>query len=231
MTDVGVIAQTITLFNAAYHTTTYALTWALFLLAQHPDVMARLHDEMQNTLGDGLPGPDDPGRLPLLDRVIKESLRMLPPVVYTPRISTRETELGPHRVPEGTIILASPYLSHHLPEVFPHPERFDPDRWLDGSISPWAYIPFGGGSRLCVGAPFATQVVKVALSVILPRFRLQVVPGACIERQGTLTLGAAHGVPVTLFDQDEQFTSSPVSGTIHEMVELPAVTLPAIRAA
>ena len=92
-------------------------------------------------------------------------------------------------------------------------------------------IPFGAGSRMCLGAPFATLIVKLVLSIVLQRFRLQVEPGACIERHGTLTLGAKFGVPVRLHDQDEQFRSSPVTGSIHEMVELPEIGKPAVRAA
>jgi cytochrome P450 len=217
---VEVIGQTITLFNAAYHTTTAALTWTLFLLAQHPRVMRRLDAELHGTLGGSAPTPELLGRLPLLERIIKESLRLLPPVVYLPRITTRSTELGGCELAAGTMVLLSPYVTHHLPRVFVRPQRFEPDRWLKGAPAPAAYIPFGGGARQCLGAPFAMQVLKVTLALLLQRWRLRVVPGARIERQGTLSLGARHGVPMEVHEADGQFARSPVIGNIHEMVDL-----------
>jgi cytochrome P450 len=219
MDDEELIGQTITIFNAAYHTTTYALTWAQFLLAQHPSVMRRLDAELQTLPADGPPGVDEVMRLPLLDRVIKESLRLLPSVVYLPRIAAERTTLGPHKLPAGTMIVASPYMSHHLPDVFPEPERFLPDRWAT-SPAPWGYIPFGAGARLCLGAPLATLIIKLTMHQVFRRFRLQVQPGANIERHGTLSLGAKHGVPVVLHAADGAFTASPVVGSIHEMVDL-----------
>lgn len=219
MDDEELIGQTITLFNAAYHTTTYALTWAHFLMIQHPSVMRRVDAELQSLPGDELPTVDELSRLPVLDHAIKESLRLLPSVVYLPRIATHALTLGPHQVPAGTMIIASPYMSHHLPDVFPEPERFLPDRWSK-SPAPWGYIPFGAGARLCLGAPLATIIIKLTMQQVFRRFRLQVVPGANIERHGTLSLGAKHGVPVMLHPADGAFTASPVVGSIHEMVDL-----------
>jgi cytochrome P450 len=228
MTDLDVIGQTITLFNAAYHTTSYALTWALFLLAQHPAALSRLDEEMDGALAGEAPALDRLERMAWLDSAVKESLRLLPPVVFLPRITPHAIDLGPYHLPPHTIVLASPYVSHHLAEVFPAPERFDPQRWLCGPARPWAYIPFGGGSRMCLGAPLATLVVKLALCQLLRRFRFQVVPGACIERHGTLSLGARYGVPVLLHPPDRRYAVSPVTGNIHAMVDLPgAGTWPA----
>jgi cytochrome P450 len=219
MEDVDLIGQTFTLFNAAYHTTTYALTWVQFLLAQHPSIMRRLDAELR-----GCPaGPSQADAvlngLPLLDHVVKESLRLLPSIVYLCRRTTRAVELGPHRLAPGTMVLVSPYVSHHLAEEFPRPERFDPDRW-SSSPPAWSYIPFGGGARLCLGAPLATLFIKLTLVHVLRRFRLQVVPGSRIDRHGTLSLGARFGVPVTLHPPDGAFAASAVSGDIHEMADL-----------
>lgn len=230
MDDEELIGQTVTIFNAAYHTTTYALTWAQFLLAQHPSVMRRLDAELQTLPAERTPTVDELARLPLADHVIKESLRLLPSVVYLPRITTEAVTLGPHELPSGTMIVASPYVSHHLPDVFPEPERFLPDRWAD-SPAPWGYIPFGAGARLCLGAPLATMIIKLTMQHVFRRFRLQVVPGANIERHGTLSLGARYGVPVVLHAADGAFAASPVAGSIHEMVDLVEAPRTAIRAA
>lgn len=224
------IGQTITIFNAAYHTTTYALTWTQFLLAQHPSIMRQLDAELQMLPTDRAPRVDEVASLSLLDRVVKESLRMLPSVVYLPRITTRPVELGPHALPAGATVLASPYVSHHLPDVFLDPQRFDPDRWF-ASPAPWSYIPFGAGARLCLGAPFAGLLIKLTLAQTLRKFRLQIVPGSRIDRHGTLSLGAQQGVPVELHPPDGKFAASPVSGQIHEMVDLVEMPHKAARAA
>ncbi len=231
MNDEDVIGQTITLFNAATHTTTSALTWALFLLAEHPAAMGRLDDEMDGALAGEPPTLDRLQNMAWLDAAVKESLRLLPPVVFLPRLTARAADLGPYRLPPRTTVLASPYVSHHLPECFPWPERFQPQRWLSGPPRPWSYIPFGGGARLCLGAPFATLVVKIALCQVLRRFRLQVVPGACVERHGTLSLGSRYAVPVLLHRPDRQYAASPVTGNIHDLVELPGPRPAGARAA
>ena len=129
--------------------------------------------------------------------------------------------LGPFNLPQGTLVVTSHYVTHHMPELFPEPECFRPDRWLQAAPSPYAYLPFGAGPRMCLGAPFATLMLKVALPMILQRFRLTVVPGARIDRRSTLTLGPRFGIPMLIENQDRRFTASPVAGDIHEMVELP----------
>jgi cytochrome P450 len=218
---IEVVGHMHTLFNAAYHTTTAALTWTLFLLAQHPAVMLDLLDEFTGALAGEAPTPSQLAGLTLLDRVIKESLRVLPPVVYAPRMSMKPVALGPFNLPQGTLVVTSHYVTHHMPELFPEPECFRPDRWLQAAPSPYAYLPFGAGPRMCLGAPFATLMLKVALPMILQRFRLTVVPGARIDRRSTLTLGPRFGIPMLIENQDRRFTASPVAGDIHEMVELP----------
>ncbi len=211
--DVDVVGEATHLFNAAYHTTTYAMTWTLFLLAQHPEVMTRVHDEMTA----------EPAGAPLLDRCIKESLRVLPPVVYYSRINVEPFDFGPHRLPRGTLLVGSHYVTHHLPDLYAEPERFLPDRWLTSDPGPFGYIPFGGGARMCIGAPFSLVVMQTCLTRILRRFRLAVVPGARIDRKCSLTLGPRAGIPVIVHHQDRQFTGDPVVGDIHEMVDLPTV--------
>jgi len=220
ITETEVIGQTITLFNAAYHTTTSALTWNLFLLYQHPEVARALLTEVEEHLGDGPFSAAQLDKITLLDRVIKEGLRLLPPVVYMPRVTACRCELGGYTLPAQTFVLPSPYMSHHLAEEFPDPERYWPDRWLSPP-SPYAYVPFGGGARLCLGAPIALMMVRTALASILRSFRLSIVPGALIERTGTLTLEARFGVPAVVHRQDRRFGASHVVGNIHEMVQLP----------
>ncbi|MFN4261438.1 MAG: cytochrome P450, partial [Gemmataceae bacterium] len=221
MTDAELVGQLHTLFNAAYHTTTSALTWTVFLLAQHPRVMRELLAELHGHLHGQAPTNPQLARMSLLDRVIKESMRLLPPVVYAPRVNMVPINLGPYHLPKGTMVVTSHYITHHMPELFPQPERFLPDRWLHSNPSPYAYMPFGAGPRMCIGAPFATLMLKVAVAILFQRFRLSVVPGAQIDRQCTLTLGPRDGIPMTIWRQDRQFSTSPVQGNIHDMVHFP----------
>lgn len=222
LTEPDVLGLVHSLFNAAHHTVTSALTWTLFLLAQHPEVNADLLDELS--------GPAVPNRAPLVDRVIKESMRVLPPPVYVCRHATQPVSFGGTGVPAGTVVVLGLYVTHHTPSSFASPERFDPARWLATAPCPHSNVPFGGGARMCLGAPLATQFLETALSLIVPRFRLTVVPDSHIDRRATLTLRPAAGIPVLIRDQDRRFSTSPVTGTIHEMVNLPTATAGAAAA-
>jgi cytochrome P450 len=204
---------------AGYETTARALTWTLFLLAQHPRIAADLLDELA-PLGGGPPAASQLRELPLLDRVIKESLRILPPVYLTTRSSSETFALGPYELPAGTNVVFSHYLTHHLPALFPQPNRFWPDRWLSTEPSHYEYIPFSAGSRLCIGSTFATMEMKVALAMILQRYRVAMPRGARVNRSARATLGPQGGLRMLVHRQDRRFDRPPVTGNIREMVDL-----------
>jgi hypothetical protein len=164
-----------------------------------------------------LPKGDD---LSLLDRVIKESMRLLPASAYSQRINTVAVQLGPLYLPRGTGIVFTPLVTHHLANIYTQPEKFLPDRWITLRPSPYAYHPFGAGPRLCIGGPLATAIIRIALRKILTRFRLAVVPGAevGVHVESTM-LVPTNGLPMQIHAADGQFTSSPIAGRIHELVE------------
>ncbi len=221
LSEAEVVGHLHTLFNAAYHTTTSALTWSFFLLAQHPFALHELLGELTARLDGGAPSVAQLGRLPLLERVIKEGLRILPPVVYSPRISRATAALGAYVLPPGATVVASHYVTHHMPDLFTRPEHFLPERWRETAPSPYAYFPFGAGPRMCVGAAFALHLLKVTLSMVWQRFRVTVIDGIRIDRHATLTLGPRQGIPVLIHAQDGRFRTCRVEGNIHEMVEFP----------
>lgn len=221
MTDAELVGQTSILFGASFETTAAALTWTLFLLAQHPDVMKKLMDELDSVLGGSSPSLDQLSRLPFLDNVIKESMRILPPIPFTIRATILETKLGPFRLLHGSRVICSHYLTHHLPEIYRDPEQFEPERWTACNPSQYEYMPFSAGPRACIGAMFALQVLKISLSMMLQRFRFEVVPGARIDRVVQITMNPRHGMPMTIRPNDGKFASSKVRGQIHEMVALP----------
>jgi cytochrome P450 len=229
------------LFGAAHMTTAHSLTWTLLLLAQHPSVMRQLWEELNGArahrddcgsqTGSLKPtceirNPRSLGSLPkgeelsLLDRVIKESMRILPASAYSQRINNVAVNLGPLFLPRGTGIVFTPLVTHHLADVYAEPQKYLPDRWLSLRPSPYAYHPFGAGPRLCIGGPLATAIMRIALQQILTRYRLSLVPGSDIGVHVESTmLVPTHGLPMQIHAADGQFSSVPIRGRICELVE------------
>ncbi len=223
ITEAEVVGEVHTLLNASYQTTGAGLTWTMLLLAQHPDIAANvLHDKAEE------PGPS------LLERVVKESLRVLPPVVFAIRRTVCAATLAGYCVPEGTVVIVSQYVTHHMPDLFPEPERFDPDRWLVQKPSPYAYLPFAAGARMCAGVTFSMQLFQLVVPAILRRFWPEFAYGTHVDRHSSLTMGVKGELPVTL-QRRGRFPAVPLTGDIHEMVQLPrlgeATGQPAAQAA
>jgi cytochrome P450 len=225
MTDEELVGQINFLFDASFETTSNSLTWTLFLLSQHPEVAADVHDEITGLLRGQPPTHDQLDQLPLVERVIKESLRLFAPPVYAYRVCSRAVTFGPYDLPKGATVAFSHYMTHHSPELFPEPERFLPKRWETIKPSLYEYLPFGAGAHACLGASFALMTMKTVLAMLIPRFRLSVVPDTRIDRKVLVTLAPKHGMPILVQAQDQQFPKSqtPVRGNIHEMVQLTVV--------
>jgi cytochrome P450 len=238
LSDEELVGQAAVLFGAAHMTTAHSLSWTLFLLGEHPSVMQRLWDEWQQEGSDAThevphDGPDGSAwgdadsngendeTLSLLERVIKESMRVLPASAYSQRINVEAVELGPYRLPRGTGIVFTPLVTHRLKDVYTDPNRFQPDRWLTLRPSPYAYHPFGAGARMCIGGPLALVIMRVALQRILSRFRLSVVEGTDVSAHVESTmLVPTNGVSMTIHPADGKFSCVPVGGNIHELVDL-----------
>jgi cytochrome P450 len=211
------------LFAAGHETSSNALTWTLFLLSQHPQVAADLLDELDSVLQGTAPTMAQLSQLPLLERVIKESMRILPPVPWNGRIIAKPTELGGYFLPEGTEVFVGIYHTHQMPELYPNPSVFNPQRWETIAPSMYEYNPFSAGSRVCIGAGFAMMEIKVILAMLLQRYRLQLIPNARIDQSGVIVMAPKQGMPMQVYRQDHQFPQElgTVRGNIREMVQLP----------
>lgn len=194
------------------------LTWPLFLLAQHPNVHADTLDEVDSVLHGEEPTFDQLEKLPLLERVIKESLRLMPPFAFARRFAASACQLGPFLLPAGCRTIFSPYITHRMPEIYSDPLRFLPARWEELRPSQYEYLPFGAGSHFCLGMRFAMLEMKIVLSSIIQRYRLEVQPNAQIDRVVRITIQSKRGLPMLINRQDRKFRRSPIRGNIHEMI-------------
>lgn len=219
MSDNELVGHATTLIIAGHETSSNTLAWTLFLLEQHPEILAELLEELDSNLHGSAPTLAQLPELQLLDRVIKESLRLLPPGPNTSRVSTEDFELGGYAFSKGTFVTFSKYLTHRDPERYPSPLSFNPRRWEKIAPSPFEYFPFSAGPRMCIGTAFATMEIKVILSMILQRFRLQLLPKCSIDREVNMLM-APRKMPMLLFKQDRNVHKTEVKGNVHEMVQL-----------
>jgi len=220
LTDDELIGQAGTLFVAGHETTASALTWTLFLLSQHPRVLTDLLDEINGALRGEAPRVERLGELPLLERVIKESMRLLPPFIWQLRISSVPFDLGPYHLPPKTTVALSSIITHRIPDLYPQPNKFLPERWLGIDPSPYEYLPFSAGPRMCLGAAFAMLEIKLVLPIILQRYRLTLPPKTRVDRSGLVLSAPKGGLPMRIAAQDRQFTKSEVRGNIRSWVDL-----------
>ncbi|HNP74001.1 MAG TPA: cytochrome P450 [Kouleothrix sp.] len=220
LTDEELIGQASLVFIAGHETSSNALTWTLFLLSQHPRILAELCDELAGVLRGGAPTVEQLARLPLLDRVLKESMRLLPPASFMMRYTTRPAQLGPHTLPAGATVTVSPYITHHSPALYPDPQRFDPARWERIAPGTYEYMPFGAGPHMCLGSTFATIEIKIVLALLLQRYRLELAPGARIDRRVKITMSPRWGMPMHVLPQGSLPRPVRVRGNVRQMVEL-----------
>jgi cytochrome P450 len=214
------VGQLFLLFLAGHDTSKNAIAWTLFLLVQHPHVLADVLDELQRTLGGAPPRHDQLGSLLLLGRVIKESLRLFPPAPFTGRMTVQPTELQGVELPARTEIIISPYCLHRDPELYADPLQFRPERWETLTRSPFEYAPFGAGPRTCIGSAFATLEVTTVIAMLLQRFGLELAPDAKIERKTTVVMSPRYGMPMILRPAGTLAPVTRVRGNVHEMVAL-----------
>ena len=200
MSDVQVRDEAMTIFLAGHETTANALTWTWYLLSTAPDVEAKLHAEVDRVLQGRRPCVADIASLPFVERVVTESMRLYPPAWLIGRRAIADYELGPYVVPARTILVMSPFVTQRDVRFYTDPERFDPDRWTSefrATLPKFAYFPFGGGPRQCIGESFAWMELVLLVATIAQRWRLELVPGHPVVPEPLVTLRTKHGMRMT----------------------------------
>jgi cytochrome P450 len=201
MTDRQVRDEIMTLFLAGHETTAVSLSWTWYLLARHPEVEARLVEELRGVLGGRLPTVGDLPRLRYTEMVVTESMRLYPPAYTITRRVAEPLEVGGHAIAPETVLVMSQWVVHRDGRWFDEPAAFQPDRWendLAKRLPRYAYFPFGGGPRLCIGNTFALMEATLLLATIAQRFGFRLAPGAVVKPMLSVTLRPAEGIPMIL---------------------------------
>ena len=193
--------EVLTLFLAGHETTSHSLSWTLHLLASHPDVEHQLHTELDRVLGGRPPTLEDLPNLGLVERVLAESMRLYPPAYVIPRVSTQPSTIGGYDIPAGSDVVMWIYHTHRHPDVHADPLRFDPDRFLPDrlrALPSCAYLPFGAGSRTCIGKRFAQIEAQLLLATIAQSVTLRPASSDPVRMDASVTLAPKGGLPMVV---------------------------------
>src|SRR5215213_10588773 len=199
MSDAQLRDEVMTLFLAGHETTALALSWSWYLLATHPEAERKFHAELDEVLRGRVPNFSDLPKLKYTEMIVKEAMRLYPPAYAVGREAIEETEIGGYRVPKGTQLFDFLWVTHRDARFFDEPAAFKPERWTDGDPSPkYAYFPFGGGPRQCIGNYFAMMEVVLLLATIGQKFRFKLDPGHKVELLPVLSLRPRNGIKVII---------------------------------
>ena len=201
MTDRQVRDETITLFAAGHETTAVALTWTWYLLATHPEWQTRWYAELDEVLGDRAVTLSDLPHLALTDQILTESMRLFPPLWTTGRMAFESFELADFTIPAGALLVTPQIVTHRDPRWFDEPQAFRPDRWTPEfrkTLPPYAYYPFGGGPRRCIGDSFAWMEAQIVLATLGQTWCMHHIPRRPVEMESLVTLRPKRGMPMVL---------------------------------
>lgn len=212
MTDSQLRDEAMTLFVAGHETTANALTWTWYLLSQHPDVEARMHAEIDSVLAGRTPIADDVAKLRYTEMVFAESMRLYPPAWTLGRRVLSDYPVGEYVLPAGSIVLMSPWVTHHDARYFPEPFKFDPERWTPEareSRPKFSYFPFGGGPRVCIGEQFAWMEGVLLIATIAQRWKMRLAADQIVEPKPMITLRPRYGMRMMVEARASFYTPEP----------------------
>ncbi len=197
MSDELVLSESMQLLVAGHETSSNALSWLLYLLSSRPDCLQRVREEFDAVLGDAPLSHGDVAKCTFATQVIQEGLRLYPPFWMVDRVAMADDQVGDLPIPQGSTVIVFVYGAHHARQHWPDPEIFDPERFIKGSEklrTPFTYLPFGGGPRVCIGNHYAMLQILMILSTLLRRYDLHLVPGQTIQPRAVVILRPKHGI-------------------------------------
>ncbi len=211
MTDQNLRDEVMTMLIAGHETVASALAWTWYLLGDAPDKEATLHAELADTLAGRTPTDADLRGLRYTDMVFSEALRLYPPAWIITRKALEDDAIGGYRIPANSLVVTSPYATQRLATLWPAPDAFEPERFTPAEVAArprFAYYPFGGGPRLCIGNNFAQVEAAMVIAMVAQRFTLRLAPGQKVEVEPGVTLRPKHGLMMTLHPRDAVATHS-----------------------
>jgi cytochrome P450 len=201
MSDQQLRDESITMLIAGHETVASALAWTWDLLARNPEAEAMLHEELARELGGRTPTAEDLPRLKYTEMVFQEAMRLYPPAWIISRKAQDDDEIGGYRIPKAALVVTSPYVTHRMPELWPEPELFRPERFRPEEAAGrhrYAYYPFGGGPRLCIGSGFAMTEAALIIATIAQRFTLRTLSDKPVAADPGVTLRPRHGLEMRI---------------------------------
>jgi cytochrome P450 len=200
MSDELVLSESMQLLVAGHETSSNGLSWLLYLLSKHPECLERVRQEFDSVLGDAPLTHADVPKFEFTTQVIQEGLRLYPPFWMIDREAVADDRVGDIEIPRGSTVIVYVYGAHHAPRYWESPESFDPERFVKGTEkqrTPFTYLPFGGGPRVCIGNQYAMLQILMILSDLLRRYDFQLTPGQTIEARPMVILRPKHGIRMT----------------------------------
>jgi cytochrome P450 len=212
------LGHTTTMFRGGYNPSGMALYWTIFLLSQHPEKLKNVLAELDRLVKGDVPTQEEVASMPYLEGALKEAMRLFPAGTWTGRLAVQDFELDSHSFPKGTWILMSPYITHRIPEVFPEPYKFRPERWLSIHPSAYEFMPFSAGPRYCIGTSLALMQLKIALTILFKRYRFALKPGTKVDCVGFNSIRPKHGLPMILRQPGEECQPTEFKGNVRKIV-------------
>jgi cytochrome P450 len=218
LSESELIGHTTTMFRGGYNPSGMALYWTIFLLSQHPEKLRSVLQELDHLVKGVVPAQAEVESMPYLEGALKEAMRLFPAGTWTGRLAMQDFALDSHRFSKGTWVLMSPYITHRIPEVFPEPYAFRPERWLSIHPSAYEFMPFSAGPRYCIGTSLAMMQLKIALTMLFKRFRFRLKPGTRVDCAGFNSIRPTHGLPMILCQPDEEAQPAEMKGNVRKIV-------------
>ena len=218
LSESELIGHTTTMFRGGYNPSGMALYWTIFLLSQHPEKLKKALEELDQLVRGDSPTEQEVESMPYLEGALREAMRLFPAGTWTGRLAMQDFVLDSHPFPKGTWVMMSPYITHRIPEIFPEPYRFRPERWLSIHPSAYEFMPFSAGPRYCIGTSLAMMQLKIALTMLLKHYRFSLKPGTRVDCAGFNSIRPKHGLPVVLSQPGEGIQPVAFQGNVRKIV-------------